>query len=93
MTQYWTLQPDLQYIVYSGDAPVDTDAPGQGDGEALLLGLSTVVSFWAERPFELEFELRLRSDLIPRKVGTTGRRISWDLGRFALFFKAMRCRF
>jgi carbohydrate-selective porin OprB len=45
LMQYWNLQPDLQYIVYSGDTPVDTDAPGQGDGEALLLDLRTVVSF------------------------------------------------
>lgn len=45
LTQYWTLQPDLQYIVYSGDAPVVSEASGQVDGEALLLGLRTVVSF------------------------------------------------
>ncbi|MDJ0513728.1 MAG: carbohydrate porin [Methyloceanibacter sp.] len=45
LTQYWTLQPDLQYIVYSGDPPDDADSPSQDAGEALLLGLRTIVSF------------------------------------------------
>lgn len=45
LTQWWTLQPDLQYITYPGVAPIGPDGLPRPVDDALLLGLRTTVAF------------------------------------------------
>jgi len=45
LAPWWTLQPDLQYIVHPGGNVPDPDDADQSIGDSFLIGLRTTVTF------------------------------------------------
>ena len=45
ITPWWTVQPDIQYIVHPGGNVPDPDNPNRVVGDAFLMGVRTTLKF------------------------------------------------